>query len=55
MDSLKYRDASLDDLVTIVDIYHSTIPSRIVTADTEAVSVESRLDWFPETPSTMGN
>ncbi|MFC3157495.1 GNAT family N-acetyltransferase [Chryseobacterium arachidis] len=32
----------------IVEIYNSTIPSRMVTADTEPVSVESRLQWFKE-------
>jgi phosphinothricin acetyltransferase len=31
-----------------VAIYNSTIPSRTVTADTEPVSVESRLAWFEE-------
>jgi len=40
------RDATLDDLPAIVDIYNSTIASRQVTADTEPVSVESRLAWF---------
>ena len=32
----------------IVEIYNSTIPSRLVTADTEPVSVESRVRWFEE-------
>jgi phosphinothricin acetyltransferase len=40
------RDACLADLPAIVDIYNSTIPSRLVTADTELVTVESRLKWF---------
>lgn len=40
------RDAKQTDLPEIVDIYNSTITSRIVTADTEPVTVESRLDWF---------
>ena len=43
---MQYRNATLNDLPTIVDIYNSTIASRLVTADTEPVSVESRLDWF---------
>lgn len=30
----------------IVEIYNSTVLSRMVTADTEPVSVESRLSWF---------
>jgi phosphinothricin acetyltransferase len=45
---LNFRDATIDDLQTIVDIYNSTIPSRIVTADLIPVSVESKLDWFNE-------
>jgi L-amino acid N-acyltransferase YncA len=40
------RDATRDDLPTIVDIYNSTVASRMVTADTEPVSVESRVAWF---------
>ncbi|TAM03640.1 MAG: N-acetyltransferase family protein [Paraburkholderia sp.] len=44
--SLVYRDATLDDLHDIVAIYNSTVPSRLVTADLEPVSVESRLPWF---------
>jgi L-amino acid N-acyltransferase YncA len=44
--SLSYRDATLDDLTAIVAIYNSTVPSRLVTADLEPVSVESRLAWF---------
>jgi L-amino acid N-acyltransferase YncA len=42
------RDATLQDLAAIVEIYNSTIPSRIVSADTEPVSVEQRLAWFRE-------
>ena len=44
----RHRIATLDDLPTIVAIYNSTIASREVTADTEPVSVESRLHWFHE-------
>jgi len=47
-DEITLKIASIDDLPIIVDIYNSTIPSRMVTADTEAVSVEDRLDWFHE-------
>lgn len=43
-----YRLARVDDLPAIVAIYNSTIASRQVTADTEPVSVESRLGWFHE-------
>ena len=46
------RAAKRDDLPQIVEIYNATIPSRMVTADTAPVSVESRLSWFEEhTPS----
>jgi phosphinothricin acetyltransferase len=44
----RHRIATLDDLPTIVAIYNSTVASREVTADTEPVSVESRLHWFHE-------
>jgi L-amino acid N-acyltransferase YncA len=42
------RDATLEDLASIVEIYNSTIPSRIVSADTKPISVERRLPWFHE-------
>ncbi|MCM3628012.1 N-acetyltransferase family protein [Paenibacillus glycanilyticus] len=42
------RDAGLDDLPRIVEIYNSTIASREVTADLEPVSVESRVRWYNE-------
>ena len=45
---MTYRPATRSDLPQIVDIYNSTIPSRMVTADTEPVSVESRVRWFEE-------
>lgn len=45
-DMITYRDASIDDLPEIVRIYNSTVPGRKVTADTEPVSVESRIQWF---------
>jgi L-amino acid N-acyltransferase YncA len=48
MEKLTYRDSTLADLKAIVDIYNSTIASRMVTADTEPVSVESKITWFNE-------
>ena len=48
MTQLNYRDALENDLVKIVEIYNSTIASRMVTADTEPVSVESRQKWYDE-------
>jgi phosphinothricin acetyltransferase len=40
------RLAIQEDLPAIVDIYNSTISSRMVTADLTPVSVESREKWF---------
>lgn len=48
MEELKFRDATPEDLTKIVEIYNSTIPSRMVTADTEDITVESRVQWFHE-------
>ncbi|SDW68745.1 phosphinothricin acetyltransferase [Hydrobacter penzbergensis] len=48
MEELRYRDATQADLAKIVEIYNSTVASRMVTADTEPVSVESRQGWFNE-------
>ncbi|MEH2115346.1 GNAT family N-acetyltransferase [Nostoc sp.] len=40
------RHATETDLPAIVAIYNAAVPSRMATADLEAVSVESRLPWF---------
>ncbi len=40
------RPATEADLSEIVAIYNATIPGRMVTADTEPVSVASRVPWF---------
>jgi phosphinothricin acetyltransferase len=48
MEPLKFRDAVETDLNKIVEIYNSTVASRMSTADTEPVSVESRKKWFDE-------
>jgi L-amino acid N-acyltransferase YncA len=45
---VKIRDAVAGDLPAIVGIYNSTIPSRVVSADTEPVSVGQRSQWFRE-------
>jgi phosphinothricin acetyltransferase len=45
---VQIRDAALPDLPAIVSIYNATVPTRMVTADTEPVSVESRVPWFHE-------
>lgn len=43
---LRLRDAGRADLPAIVGIYNSVIPGRMVTADLEPVSVESRVSWL---------
>ncbi len=45
---MQLRQAIENDLPAIVAIYNSTIPSRMVTADTTPVTVESRVAWFHE-------
>ena len=46
--NIEIRDAILDDLPVIVEIYNSTIPGGMVTADTEPVTIKSRETWFQE-------
>ena len=48
MAEIKFRNAVQEDLTKIVEIYNSTIESRMVTADTEPVTVGSRQKWFDE-------
>lgn len=48
MKDLTFRNAVPEDLEKIVEIYNSTISSRMVTADTENISVDSRQRWFEE-------
>ena len=48
MQALYYSDATIDDLPAIVLIYNSIIAGRMVTADLEAVSIESKQPWFQE-------
>lgn len=45
---LEIRNAEVKDLPIIIEIYNSTIQSRMVTADTDAVKVEDKLAWFHE-------
>ncbi|RCW44925.1 GNAT family N-acetyltransferase [Paenibacillus prosopidis] len=50
MSSQQYdiTNAQLSDLARIVDIYNSTIASRMVTADLEPATVESKRAWFDD-------
>ncbi|QQT25150.1 GNAT family N-acetyltransferase [Sphingobacterium spiritivorum] len=43
---MQFKHAILSDLIRIVEIYNSTVASRVVTADTEPVSTNSRIPWF---------
>ena len=43
---MQIRDATIDDLPSIVAIYNTVVPTRMVTADLEPVSVASRQKWF---------
>ena len=45
---MNIRHATLQDLPTIVAIYNSTIPGRMVTADLEPVTTENKLVWFDD-------
>lgn len=40
------RDATRDDLPTIIEIYNASIPGRMATADLAPVTVASRQEWF---------
>jgi L-amino acid N-acyltransferase YncA len=43
-----FRDATINDLPEIVSIYNSTIAGRMVTADTEPVTISDKENWFYE-------
>ncbi|RFM27959.1 GNAT family N-acetyltransferase [Deminuibacter soli] len=45
---LNFITAAIDDLPWITEVYNSIIAGRMVTADMEPVSVESKLPWFHE-------
>lgn len=42
------RDATMRDLPRIVEIYNAAVPGRSATADTEPISVASRIAWVRE-------
>ncbi len=49
---MRVRHAHQEDLERIVDIYNSSIESRLATADTSPITVESRQGWFNSHDST---
>lgn len=44
--TIEFKYATQQDLPKIVSTYNSTVPSRLVTADLEPVTVESKQPWF---------
>lgn len=48
MSMIQFKHAELNDLPRIIEIYNSTISSRMVTADLDPITPESRLPWFHE-------
>lgn len=48
LEAYRIEHAKIEDLPQIVAIYNETIGSRMVTADLQPVTVESRLKWFEE-------
>ena len=42
------RDAVVDDLPAVVDIYNASIPGRMATADLAPVTVAQRRPWFDD-------
>jgi L-amino acid N-acyltransferase YncA len=46
VEGVAFEQATLHDLPKIVETYNSTIPSRLVTADLEPVTVSQKLQWF---------
>lgn len=43
---MNLREANRNDLERVVEIYNSSIPGRLSTADTSPVSIESKEEWF---------
>lgn len=43
---MQFSNATINDLPLIVEIYNTTISSRMVTADTKPVTVADKLNWF---------
>ncbi len=44
--NISFKNATINDLPAIVSTYNATIAGRLVTADIEPVSVDSKKDWF---------
>jgi len=46
------RDATAADLPRIIEIYNAAVPGRLATADTEPITVASRIEWMRNHDST---
>ncbi len=46
LSNITFRNADEKDLPAIVGTYNATISGRMVTADLEPVSIESKREWF---------
>lgn len=44
--TITFTNATETDLPFIVEVYNQTIASRMVTADTTPITIESRIDWL---------
>ncbi|WP_273124767.1 GNAT family N-acetyltransferase [Bacillus weihaiensis] len=47
-ENVEIRDAIMEDLDRIVEIYNTSIPGQLATADLEEITVESRIPWFQD-------
>ena len=45
---MEFRIATIEDLPYIVEVYNSTIPGRMSTADIEPVTVSAKKSWFEQ-------
>lgn len=49
----RHREANINDLPSIVEIYNTSIPSRESTCDLVPITVDSRMEWFKEHQSKI--
>jgi len=43
---MEIRIAKIEDLKEIVEIYNQAVLEKFATADTEVITLDSRIDWF---------
>jgi len=43
---MEIRIAKIEDLESIVEIYNQAVLEKFATADTDVLTLESRIDWF---------